>query len=515
MKRFVLWGNIALGVAVLAGCLQAQKGSRSPESGVIYRHHFLGTAAIASGTNATKLKEVLALNASKTLRSNIVDKLAHLPAARWPKNVTPESAELLRPLLDDLATHESYVEVRGPIKRPEWVFAIAIPDARDKVWTKNLKSFTQSAKLAGPKIQVTRAGQWTLVGIHHGEPVLFPELVQKARQKGRPVPEFTGDALLELEADTPRLATVLPVLAPLQAPPMQFTVFGRGENLRTEGKFRPSQKFAWNFEPWLIPTNSIPDTIISFTVAQGIAPLLKNIKPLAELGFKPLPNQFTAWGLDTVQVQTCVAIPVKDATNTIKSIAPNVPKLALTHLEAKVGQFAWASNQAELHWVVPLVAPAVLTLRDNEQDYIFMRLFPSARATNKPPAELFQQLGGRKDLAYYDWEVTGQRLVHAKQCYQLRNIFARRQVPDEKSPVQQWLGALSPLLGNSITELTVASNQELNLTRKSHIGLTGFELATLALWLDSPSFPFRIEPRPMVPTNAPARRAATAPSKSP
>ena len=38
---------------------------------------------------------------------------------------------------------------------------------------------------------------------------------------------------------------------------------------------------------------------------------------------------------------------------------------------------------------------------------------------------------------------------------------------------------------NTVTEVTVASPQELSLKRKGPIGLTGFELVTLTRWFDS------------------------------
>ncbi len=533
MKKFVVWGVILLGLA-FAGCSRAPKVKSSTDAGLIYRHHFVGTAKVDAGTNATKLKEILALEATKAVGTQIVAKLARVPGELWPKQVEGNSGDLLRPLLEDLTKHESYVEVSGPLANAEWVFAVALPDDRNKLWDKNLRALAERAKLGAPAaktwekfngweakpsdssfvIQSVRAGDWTLVGVSRGEASLLPALVKQAVRSGRPVPELKADALLEFEADTPRLATVLPVLAPLGLPPIQLSVWGRGENLRTEGKLRPGQKFAWKFEPWKIPTNHIPDSIAAFTVAQGVAPLLKNVKPIAELGLKSYPNQFCIWGLDTLQVQTYVTVPVKNATNTIQEIAPNVPKVALKYLDAQRGKFLWISNQAEVHWrEVPFVVPSLRPMQDNGQDYVFFSMFPIGRVTNNPPAELFAQLGNRKDLAYYDWEMTGQRLVHGKQTYQLHNLFARRQVPNEKSAPQQWLVALTPLLGNTITELTVVSDQELNLTRKSHIGLSGMELATLALWFDSPGFPFRVDPQPKAP-EPPLRTGTNAPSRT-
>jgi hypothetical protein len=55
---------------------------------------------------------------------------------------------------------------------------------------------------------------------------------------------------------------------------------------------------------------------------------------------------------------------------------------------------------------------------------------------------------------------------------------------------RKWLESVASHLGNTITEITVASPRELQLRRTSHLGLTGMELLILAEWLDSGSFPW-------------------------
>ena len=61
--------------------------------------------------------------------------------------------------------------------------------------------------------------------------------------------------------------------------------------------------------------------------------------------------------------------------------------------------------------------------------------------------------------------------------------------------------------------------QELVLVRRSHVGFTGFELATLSLWLDTPGFPFEFDLPAPIPsmksragTNSPAARAPAGPA---
>jgi hypothetical protein len=73
------------------------------------------------------------------------------------------------------------------------------------------------------------------------------------------------------------------------------------------------------------------------------------------------------------------------------------------------------------------------------------------------------------------------------------------------------VAALSPHLGNSTTEVHLASPTQLSFVRTSTVGFTGFELEFVADWLESPDFPRGLHtlnapaPLPPIPlTNAPA-----------
>jgi len=537
MKKKVAIGVALAATGIVLGCLEAQKGSQTQQSGLLYRHHFIGAAQIASGTNATKLKEVFALPSSTRVATNLATKLANASKHLWGKNVAANAkggADLLSPLIEDMAVSESYVAVKGPVARAEWVFAINVPQDRGSIWDKNLKALAKNWKLGNPadksfdrfkgweikrsdapnRFQVVHAGNWVLLGLGNGDLTLLPKLLQAASKNGRPVEALKADALLSLEADTPRLVSVLPVLAPLKFPPVALSVFGRGENLRTEAKIRSN--ITWKYEPWKIPTNSLSEPIVSFTAAQGIRQALENAPWVKELGLKTLPNQLCAWGLGNMPWQTFVSIPVQDATNTIQQIAPTLPRIMTKHFGPLMGRFVWASNRAEFLWQeIPAVVPHIRPLHEQGQDYIYFAVFPRPATNAPPPAELLAQLGTRKNLAYYDWEFTGERLAHGWQFYQLYNIFTFRMIPSERAPAQMWLHDLAKLLGNTITEVTVAQDKQLDLVRKSHVGFTGFELATLALWFDSPGFPFQIDPQPKPPANPPVRKPATnAPAKT-
>ncbi len=87
-------------------------------------------------------------------------------------------------------------------------------------------------------------------------------------------------------------------------------------------------------------------------------------------------------------------------------------------------------------------------------------------------------------------------MIHASQMYQLFNLVYKRRLPLDDWPSQKWLREVRSKLGNAVTEVTVAGPQELHLVRRSHLGLTGFEIVTLVRWIESPGFPLTFEPPP-------------------
>jgi hypothetical protein len=519
--------------------VEPPKGGKTADTGVIYRHHFIGANALPLGTNATKLKEVLDRPSTRKMGAELAKKLARAPRMYWTNQLPRKAisgAEIIEPLLADLVAFESFVEVRGSLVKPEFVVAAQLGEDRAAAWDKSLKDLAAGWQLGKPtdaavqghkgweikrrdypnKLQFLRAGKWVVLSFGSDQLPLSTEALQSLAKSGAPTKGLPANALLEFEADFPRITPGISALASRHLPPTQLTIFGRGEFVRTEAQFRYGRSLNWKFEPWRIPTNIIPDIIVSFTAAQGLSPVLSSMPAVTDLGIKPPPNQFCMWGIGDAQGQIFAAVPVKDATNTIQKLAPSLPRTVLKHWPNVMGKFVWASNRAEIIWQgLPFVVPYLYPIKHAGAEYLFFGMLPRMQTSNPPPAELFAQLADRKDLAYYDWEVTGQRLMQARQLYGLANLINMRLVPDAKAPGDQWLQDVDELLGPSVTEISVKSQNELSLVRKSHIGFTGFELATFSVWLESPRFPLGFEPRPRRdsvvpaggPSNAPPARA--------
>src|SRR5688572_3734097 len=152
MKKLAILLGLAA-ASFLSGCLEPPKGGGASDTGVLYRHHFAGATHIADGTNAAKLKEVLALPATKAMGADLLAKLAPAPRELWKKHLPAKAkngAEFVQPLLEDLFATESFVEARGASARPEWVVAVEVSDDRAKLWDKQLKALAAAWELGKP-----------------------------------------------------------------------------------------------------------------------------------------------------------------------------------------------------------------------------------------------------------------------------------------------------------------------------------------------------------------------------
>lgn len=477
----------------------------------MFRMHWAGASKLPGGTNA--LAKVLALKTTSELRSEAFLKLARTPEGLWKKSLPAGAADQsteLRPLFDDLWNYESLVELRGSPERPDLIVAVQIDDARADLWNKNLRAVAAGWKFSPEKtltlnnakgwsaggkslnVHYARLGSWSLAAIAHDSKAPF-EAQLKA---DRPAPALAG-SIAEIHFDWPRLNRAFPLLAHYSLPPMDIKVSQRGESLRTEGKFVYSDRLPIKFEPWKIPTNVVMEPIISFTCAQGIAPLLNQVKGFSNLRLKNPPNQVCMWARANVPVQTFLTVPMPDPTNVVKEIAPRLPDLVKAHFTNAPGRFLWISNRAEWLWSgLPLFIPHLRPQKEPNGEFLLAGLFPTGPKSNAAPAELFAQVIGRTNLVYYDWELTHERLAQMRHMAQLLDIINKRRPATTNSAGFQWLREIEPLLGNSITEVALNSPKELSFVRKSGIGFTGFELVMLTRWIGSAGFPLQYEPPP-------------------
>jgi hypothetical protein len=280
---------------------------------------------------------------------------------------------------------------------------------------------------------------------------------------------------------------------PQNFPLLSLSMIGDGENVRTRGSLSFTQGVPLKVQPnWAVPTNTIRDPLVSFTAFQTTSELWKRLERLTGIKIEPTPNEAYVWALAQIPFQTFFTVGVTDAQGFIQSLAPQV--IASTaRFSTNMGGLVVATNPWSMIWTgMPFATPYLRPALDAGHEYVFGGIFPNSSGTNTAPAELLQQVSGRTNLVYYDWEITQYRLL---QWRYLDDLFHIVWDPTRKPRLRgdmagmRWLGNIVTNLGNSVTEVTITDSNTLAVVRNSSIGFTGFELESLVNWLETPEFP--------------------------
>lgn len=496
------------------------------------RVHFAGAELFHSTTNASALKDILSLPESSNLLHQTLGKLARAPFVRFQSQLgdrTNDCAGLLRPLLDDLTQAESYFEMGARSNQPpEWALAVRVPAAQAAVWHTNLAAAvatftgiqpTNHTAVGSPGwvlkkhdapnlLALTLAGDWVVLGAGHNELLLLAGMVERIQTQQRPTAASTN--YLEALVDWPRLAGQPLWLAALRLPKMELTLDAKGENLQTRIEMALPSPLAWKPEPWHFPTNTIREPVVSFSAMQGFGDRLKPILQL--LGWKAdaIPNQLCTWSLSEIPFQTFAAFRATDATNWMAHLCDTLPPLFNSNTQGRaLGTWRTSTNKDAIVWGdMPFFGGFLRTAHEETNSgFILGGLFPNTLKKIQPPPELFFQVLGRTNLAYYDWEIGAERLLAWRNMGQLALLLAEKPQLGRESAAMKWMEAVAPKLGNIGTSITVNEPEQMTLLRLSPYGFTSLETVLLANWLESTTFPWGYElPAPPKPT----RKAATA-----
>ncbi len=407
MRINTIWAALLVAAALRLGVgnVAADEALAKMDGDVIARIHFVGIDRIAADPKAAKLNELGALPATAALRDNLLAKLATAPFRLFEHKLYNQDkndfAPLLQPLLNDLLHSESYTEMRGPTNQvPELLLAIQLNNDRAQVWQNTLSTvLTEWTGIRVERIQgdgftgwelkkhhdpnvirFMRAGDWVLFGWGWDDLRLQPRFLQNIKLKHRPVDpskDMWLDALLDWPSYQATHALSLPSLLPAKLPKMHLTVEGRKDYIRPTLTLLYPQPLGLTLEPWRIPTNAIPNTIVSFTTARGLAPWLAQLPDMRPLRANPVPNQFTVWAIDKVPFETHLSVPVLGSSNYLAQIAPGL----ITELNANLskrtvpGEAIWTNHQVIISQI-PFLSPYLKAIHDPTGDYLTGGLFP-------------------------------------------------------------------------------------------------------------------------------------------
>jgi len=518
---------------------------------------------MAGESNATNFIALWQLPESAKLEAQTLDKLSTAPwrlLATGTSLATAPTARL-RPLLDDLVTEESYLEMRAVTNQPtEIVLAVRLEAARAALWHTNLAAVIES--LTGTKAKLTpggwtlnpaaagnatlnpqrstlnfalaRSGNWTLLSVtalrpqrstlnaQSATPSLLADFQRRLAAGPVPYAARPTNYWLDLDADLLALQSLAINSQPstLNFLRLTLTVIGDGPNVRTRGELNFPKPVDLPLEPWNIPTNLVHDPLIGFMAVRGLRPWLASLDFWQQQKLGIPPNQVFLWAQDGLPPFHFFALPSAQASNQVYSLSEFAlqeinPRIALfpNTTNMPIGAFVRVPDSSLLRWRgLPYIAPNLDLATVGDQTFITGGMFRNTLTNQPAPPELFHQVQADPNLLLYDWEITQKCEYGLIQVFQAgRFVFGRARLSMTNNAALPWLAALSPKLGPAVTSVRLADPQRLTFARSATLGFTGVELHLLAEWLESPNFPqgwFTRDAQPAVPARFPAPHSA-------
>jgi hypothetical protein len=521
-----------LGCVLLAAACQKQPAAPAPHlatpppAGPVFGLHFAGLNHLATNASSAKLNTLLNTPEAVATRKQIHDRLAlTLPGTLFGTTAAnPTTSALLRPLLDELAASKFLFETYDA-QGATWMLTVFLDANLRAKWSTNLWQAVGSKPVVLPSVAPSSSA-WSAKTLHgHLFTVAnFDDclMVSKAAP-GTPPPANPAPGkhpalstnLVDLIADLARLQPALDLPKAVAWPHLSVSVTPRGDALRSEATLKFANPAPWKLDAFRLPTNSVRDPLISFTAMQGFGDWLARQPDYKEWELKSVPNQFFTWARSDVPYNLHAAAPMPDASNAVVRAAPHALHTLGTNIaKAGVGRIAFTTNRTEIGWVgMPILVPFVRPAPEASNDFLLFGsmagIVPTGPNTNPPPTELLNQFLPRTNLVYYDWEITEAKLAQWVPIFQLTAMLSANPSFPGAAAANQWLRAVSPKLGNTITEVTAVSPTELKAMRRSDLGMTAIELTCLTRWLDNPAFPVLAYPTnampglPTMPSGAP------------
>jgi hypothetical protein len=538
---------IGLLAAALAGA-SCEGQSPAPAVQTIARLHWLGKKDLAAQTNAAGLMTLWNLPQTAKLEAQTLDKLAaalaHSLATNQTQTLRPQpSTSLIRPLLEDLLSRESYLEVRqAAAERCELALAIRLDPRRASLWETNLGAaiqaitgarpasardrarswqllITRRASRAPAQLSLGRAGDWTLLGLAPDANPLLEEFVARIQRDHAPFQAPLANAWLEAQFNPRRLAAALALDCPLpeNLDQVSFSAGGDGATVLERAQLDFAKPLNLKLEPWELPAPLIAGQVISFTALRGFEPWLASLKVWDDLNIGTPPNQAYFWALRGPAGLTFCAAPHPDASNQVSRLADQLlQKCGPWFATNPIARFRKAKDLNGLEWKgIPVIYPFLKSVGAGTNCFVFGGLFPpppeananrpaggtgqqspgfppsgDTNANRALPRDLVMHLETQEHLVAYSWELTALRVEAWVPIGQTFRLVAQKAQLPPHSAALAWLTAAAPkLLWPSVSEVSQTGPGQLSFKRRSSLGLTAVELHLLADWLESPEFP--------------------------
>jgi hypothetical protein len=466
----------------------------------VVQYHCAGSVQLASQSPPAIIVKAFRLRSSASFQNIALAKISRSLTNSLRLGKNPSSAALIAPLFGDLVEEESMGSFgREKGKEPSFILAVHLPAQRAQRWEDNTRQIfgAEGEKFAIQDFSGRRwngsgsnsfwmipARDWLLVG--YGEEFSSGQIeyLKEIKANGRPAPSLEQN-WLEADIASAGLGGWFRYLRPAK---IKVAIKPNAENLQLRLSVVEAEPLAWKSEPWQIPKDLIHGQIISFTAGQDLAAFLNMNPLLSHLPGNPLTNQFCFWALDQLPMLNFMAWPQLEASNILQRLSTEAPSVLNRELKRFNGtELIWRPDAQKLICRnIRLFAPTLEAVQSSEGQFLLLSGFPKPPGGKTAPEALLAQIQGRTNLVYYDWEATRPRLM---EWQVLRGMIANRSLAQSNDAVDkdgietEWLGAVAALAGNTATEITRVSPNELALVRTGPLGFTGVELVLLADWV--------------------------------
>ena len=477
---------------VAVGCTKEATGVQRPP--IVFRHQFVGAQAVGSLAKAPKAVELLSSTNAVAFRKLVSERFAKWLAAGVGKS-DAAAVDGLSDLVNELVSADAAFELRQGAG--SWEATLAIKTAATGRPGLEGKFKTVAASL-GRTISLESAGDWLIAGVGSKGLVPLSETKSAIASSGRPW-KLDAGTLVSLEADLPKLSAFFGWPdSPVRSGAITLTISPQGENLKTTAQVAFPETIAVGQGVWNAPTNLLRDPLVNFTAIRSLGAFLQPGSMFdSVIGRQMNQSQTYLWTLSQVPFQYYFAMASASPKAEMDRLGVAIPQAWNPILKAyNSGEFGWNSNRTQLQMKGgALLAPFVLATNDATGGWITGGFFPFVPNRQPAPKELMDEFQNRKDLVYYDWEISQERVGFWRVMGQIAPVFGRKvagvDIREQRrlfSTTERFLDGIAPQLGNTVTEAKSAGPKEFSVTRKSHLGLSGFELVHLARWLaDSPS----------------------------
>jgi len=492
--------------------------------------HYQGARQIRSLDGGQVFKSILESDSTAPVKDLILTKLASAPDKLifgLQAEAPDQRRELLTPLMEDLLEFQSYGEVHGLSSGViSFNVGIKLPEERRIDWNTKLRQFAGSygwkidpplsegmtsewqsgSSDSGFLIRYAQVEDWTLLSV--GADALTQLLEwDESVEDGEFPPVSSAEDWWTVNLGFQTLSGLTGGAYAGQAlESLTLGVSGDGDYLRTHGELHLAAPLDDGVEEWSIPVNLIVEPIVSFSAQRNLAPLVSQIPGMNELFPKETPSQAVAWSRGARQQGTKPGIEAAPVFLNFASWPVTEENLAVDGMRRNVARWLeeslLKSNRASLHdgaepnsfhltMVPAFILPFIQGVEYEGKPYHLAGLTHRlVNRKNPPPPSLFAQIENHPRLRYYHWEITGEKVYQYRGFLNMLGFMFDKGQLLQDSPLFGWTKGMESKLGNSVTQILSKSAHTLELQRKSHFGLTGFEIALLAKWIHSEAFPW-------------------------